>query len=161
MVLDPYSIKRKQESELSTTKTSHRRRGGRNSRFVITGGKKYDLFQKLLEEQFSAITRVLAYLTPSGNASFLTPEGSILCKSYGIKDAAKLEENIQAFRSLISGSVKLAYKNVTNREENELFYRLREAFVKQEVLGLKRELKFCFLRHLMGKEEDARTKKKY
>ena len=55
-------------------------------------------------------------------------------------------------------AVNRAYKGHTNIEENELFYRLRAAFVKKEIFGLYQEMNFCFVNHLLGNEQTLRTK---
>lgn len=111
------------------------------------------MFRKLLFEQYSAIIQPLADRTPSGKLSFLTKEGKVLCGAYGIETAVELEEKATAFKKSLSRCIRLAYEDITDRETNDMFHRLREAFVEQDVIGLKKELKFCFLRHLMGEEE--------
>lgn len=56
----------------------------------------------------------------------------------------KLNEEAHQFMNNIDDSFALADQNITRRDQNPLFWNLRDAFIQKDAKGLKNELKYSF-----------------
>jgi ATP-dependent RNA helicase SUPV3L1/SUV3 len=147
------------DAQLHIPRSKKRRRNDESPQNAPNTGK-YDIFEKLLLEQYDQLLARLAYSAPARGPyrkklSFFTGEGKVACATWGIKTPEDLEKKGFYFRDNIKRCISLAYKDITDKEGNNLFFRLREAFVARDLSGLRSEMKFCFVYHMVGKEKGS------
>lgn len=86
-------------------------------------------------EQITSIFRNLSFLKPGGRSS---------CKAWGIENPDDLEDKKAQFFASLRQAMSLAYTH-KDIERNPMFYRLRRAFVKGSVAGLRQSIQFLFV----------------
>lgn len=78
-------------------------------------------------------------------------------KAWGITSEKHLRAEATEFKNKIWNSLKLAEDGITSEGENYLFYKLRRAFIDEDVTGLAAELKFAFMNSVLGKQYSAQV----
>lgn len=116
---------------------------------------RYALLQRLIGEQYRS---VVDGLLKWDNIT----QGTL--RGWGIHTKFQLKVKAQEFSDVIKKSCKdAAETGGATKENNPLFYRLREAFVKHDIGGLRAELRYAFMDSVVGPQfskEDAINQKK-
>lgn len=102
--------------------------------------RNYQVFQALVE---SHLTKVFAEMGPwAQNQDEYRP--------FGLTSQQQLDKEVKLFRMVLDKAFKLAVEDgKLSRQDNPLFWGLRNAFIKQDATGLRRELKYAFQTFLM------------
>lgn len=121
--------------------------------FLYNGAKakdslKYGILAKLFMEQYAMLMRFMR----SENPVAITTR-----QTWGIKNEKHLETEATAFSEEIQKALKLAEDGVTDQSENYLFYKLRRAFVDEDVAGLAAEMKYAFMNLVLRKQYSAQV----
>jgi ATP-dependent RNA helicase SUPV3L1/SUV3 len=78
------------------------------------------------------------------------------CHAWGINDPHHLKLKGDRFKEMIANCVKLANeRDITDKERNPLFYKLRHAFIHSDVSGLSAEMKYAFIHLVVGEQFSA------
>ncbi|KAK3307086.1 P-loop containing nucleoside triphosphate hydrolase protein [Chaetomium strumarium] len=110
----------------------------RRPHFVMK--QNYQIFQSLAESRFKHI------LESMGNWA----ENKEEWRSFGVKSQLDVERQAGLFKATLTEAFELAMaKKKINRQENPLFWNLRNAFIRQETEGLTRELQLAFQTFMM------------
>ncbi|KAK3943837.1 P-loop containing nucleoside triphosphate hydrolase protein [Diplogelasinospora grovesii] len=97
--------------------------------------RNYKLFQSLVNNRLSKVIDNMGAWTAEHDEY----------RAFGIKSQHELDRELGLFRRALNKSFDLASeKGLTGRQENPLFWNLRNAFVKADAPGLARELKYAF-----------------
>ncbi|KAJ4300386.1 RNA helicase [Collariella sp. IMI 366227] len=100
----------------------------------------YKLFQALTEARFAAILQA--------TGDWVSNKGE--WQSFGIASQQQLDREAGLFKMVLSKSFKMAHEQgMTKRQENPLFWNLRNAFIRLDAGGLGRELRYAFQTFLM------------
>ncbi|KAH6856647.1 P-loop containing nucleoside triphosphate hydrolase protein [Chaetomium sp. MPI-CAGE-AT-0009] len=71
-------------------------------------------------------------------------------RSFGITSQTQLDRESGLFKGVLNKAFELATDgSKTSRQDNPLFWNLRNAFIRSDAAGLARELKYAFQTHLM------------
>ncbi|KXX76115.1 ATP-dependent RNA helicase suv3, mitochondrial [Madurella mycetomatis] len=102
--------------------------------------RNYRLFQNLIEMRFGNV------LTDMGPWSQAQDE----YRSFGVTSQAQLDRETALFKLVVNKAFHLAaFEGKTGRQQNPLFWNLRNAFVRSDSSGLAREIKYAFQTFLM------------
>ena len=120
-----------------------------------TPATKYSVFENLVLEQFRHVMSGLKWYSPKDRA---------LAESWGITSDEQLKKKAFNFKIAISNAFEKAEKDdLTDKEHNPLYYRLRSAFIGGDVRGLGREVHYAFIDEAVNlkfsKEELANQKR--
>ncbi|KAK4238840.1 P-loop containing nucleoside triphosphate hydrolase protein [Achaetomium macrosporum] len=110
----------------------------RRPQFVMK--RNYQLFQSLAESRFNHVIESM------GNWA----ENQEEWRSFGLNSQLDLERQAGLFKATLAKAFELAMtKNKIGRQDNPLFWNLRNAFIRLESEGLARELQHAFQTFLM------------
>ena len=102
--------------------------------------RNYQLFQNLVESRFNNVIETM------GDWAHNQDE----FRSFGLTDQRQLDREIAMFRTVLTRAFDLAMDSgKTSRQDNPLFWNLRNAFIRFDSAGLARELKYAFQTFLM------------
>jgi ATP-dependent RNA helicase SUPV3L1/SUV3 len=102
--------------------------------------RNYKLFHNLVESRFSAVIGSMGTWA----------ENQDEWRSFGITSQAQLDREAGLFKMVLTKAFDLSTEDgKTSRQENPLFWNLRNAFIRFESAGLARELKYAFQTFLM------------
>lgn len=102
--------------------------------------RNYQMFESLVDSRFAEV------LEDWGPWASNQDE----YRSFGLTSQSLLDREVGLFKMVLDKAFTLAMeKGDTSRQENPLFWNLRNAFIKHEARGLSRELKYAFQTFLM------------
>ncbi|KAK4126232.1 hypothetical protein N657DRAFT_688813 [Parathielavia appendiculata] len=112
--------------------------GARRPAFILN--RNYNLFQNLVEKRFSHVIESMGAWAQNQDE----------WRSFGINGQPQLDRELGLFRMVLDRAFDLAIDGgKTARQENPLFWNLRNAFIRFDAAGLGRELKYAFQTFLM------------
>jgi ATP-dependent RNA helicase SUPV3L1/SUV3 len=112
--------------------------GSRRPAFVLN--RNYNLFQNLVEARFGNVVETMGPWA----------ENQEEWRSFGIIGQSQLDRELGLFRVVLKKAFDLAIDGgKTARQDNPLFWNLRNAFIRYDAAGLNRELKYAFQTFLM------------
>lgn len=110
----------------------------RQPKFVVK--RNYQLFRNLVESRFNNVVESM------GSWAHNQDEW----RSFGVTGQSQLDREIALFRTVLTKAFDLAMDSAkTSRQDNPLFWNLRNAFIRLDTVGLARELKYAFQTFLM------------
>ncbi|KAL2023069.1 hypothetical protein VTK56DRAFT_3979 [Thermocarpiscus australiensis] len=102
--------------------------------------RNYQMFQSVVEARFQHVVEHL------GAWASKTDE----FRSFGINSQSQLDREVGLFKMVLDKAFTLATEHgQTGRQENPLFWNLRNAFIRFDAPGLGRELKYAFQTFMM------------
>jgi ATP-dependent RNA helicase SUPV3L1/SUV3 len=102
--------------------------------------RNYQLFQNLVESRFSAVVESMGAWSHNQDE----------WRSFGIANQTQLDREVGLFKMVLTKAFELATEgSMTSRQQNPLFWNLRNAFIRFDAAGLARELKYSFQTFLM------------
>jgi ATP-dependent RNA helicase SUPV3L1/SUV3 len=112
--------------------------GTKRPAFVLN--RNYHLFQNLVEARLGNVVESMGPLAQNKEE----------WRSFGIVSQGQLDRELGLFRMVLKKAFDLAIDGgKTARQENPLFWNLRNAFIRYDAAGLNRELKYAFQTFLM------------
>ncbi|KAL2133079.1 hypothetical protein VTI74DRAFT_2947 [Chaetomium olivicolor] len=102
--------------------------------------RNYQLFHCLVGSRFSLVLHAMGEWAANQDE----------WRSFGVTSQPQLDREIGLFKSVLDKAFKMAQdEGKTNRQDNPLFWNLRNAFIRFDSAGLGRELKYAFQTFLM------------
>lgn len=112
--------------------------GQKRPEFMVQ--RNYQMFQSLVQSRFINALEEMGPLA----------ENKDEYQSFGITNQAQLDKEVALFKTILDKAFTLAMEQgKTGRQENPLFWNLRNAFIRYDAHGLRRELKYAFQTFLM------------
>ncbi|KAI9053032.1 hypothetical protein LZ554_003302 [Drepanopeziza brunnea f. sp. 'monogermtubi'] len=103
------------------------------------------------ETTFGVFGRLLLEQTTNLRWSLLRKE-EVAVKAWGINSERELDKKLQFFKGRLRECIKLAEDGKLGKVENPLFFRLRTAFIKRNMVGLADEMKFAFMKEMVTEQ---------
>ncbi|EFX02895.1 mitochondrial ATP-dependent RNA helicase [Grosmannia clavigera kw1407] len=111
------------------------RRGGNRTHGATGSRKKYALFGALVDERMTSVLEELGPWHPEHHEYL----------SFGLNSQNDVDRQAKLYRAALGQSLRLAAaKGLVSRQDNALFWSLRNAFVRRDAAGLQRELRYGF-----------------
>ena len=105
-----------------------------------TNHRNYALFDSLVRQRFQLVLDRMGEWKPDNR----------LFRSFGVHSQVELNREAKLFFRALSQAISWASKKaLTGRNDNPLFWNLRNAFVRGDAAGLDRELKYSFQSFLL------------
>ncbi|KAL2175715.1 P-loop containing nucleoside triphosphate hydrolase protein [Thermothelomyces heterothallicus CBS 202.75] len=102
--------------------------------------RNYQLFHNLVESRFSKVIESMGAWADNKEE----------WRSFGINNQSQLDREVGLFKMVLDRAFELATNgSKTSRQDNPLFWNLRNAFIRFDAAGLARELKYAFQTFLM------------
>lgn len=102
--------------------------------------RNYQMFQTLVDTRFSKVLDAMGAWADNQDEY----------RSFGLSSQPQLDREVGLFKMVLGKAFTLAVEEgKTGRQENPLFWNLRNAFIRYDAAGLARELKYAFQTFLM------------
>ncbi|KAI0014445.1 P-loop containing nucleoside triphosphate hydrolase protein [Xylariaceae sp. FL0662B] len=137
----PNAFTRPRANTLAPKKDAESKHNGNlDSRIQKQARRTYDIFRTL------ALSRVDSLV--GGARSWAAKQNEY--KAFGVNSRLDLDREVKLFRATVDKACDLASEtNATGKNDNPLFWSLRNAFVENDVMGLNTELLYAFRNFLM------------